>query len=299
MVLPCRKAVFTSQEFIVHWLDDIMQQDNRSPSLEQVGLSVLKFCSSSKPLAHKRALIIFFSLTTFFHYPSQGSALLTQFRHWLSYIILASSCYDLFILNKVSWIWVSSSFISFKDRLDRPFDNSSSFFDFVLGSFVISHCSIFARPVDNRCPSLLEIFQQFEYFPVAFPVRFIISAFIQLLSLLSSYLMVECGFNFFIGCECCDIFSFRVSGCDDCDECDRCVVVSNGWDDCDEHYGWYSGWIEFLDEYDGWMGFSDECDECDSISYILWLFSGSSDNSESVSYDCCSFSADIDWLLNR
>ena len=66
MALPCRKAVFTSQEFIVHWLDDIMQQDNRSPSLEQVGLSVLKFCSSSKPLAHKRALIIFFSLTTFY-----------------------------------------------------------------------------------------------------------------------------------------------------------------------------------------------------------------------------------------
>ena len=37
-VLPCRKAVFTSKEFNAHWLDD-MQQDNRSHSLEQVGLS--------------------------------------------------------------------------------------------------------------------------------------------------------------------------------------------------------------------------------------------------------------------
>ena len=63
-VLPCRKAVFTSKEFNAHWLDD-MQQDNRSHSLEQVGLSILKFCSSSKPLAHRRALIISFSLTTF------------------------------------------------------------------------------------------------------------------------------------------------------------------------------------------------------------------------------------------
>ena len=30
----------------------------------------------------------------------------------------------------------------------------------------------------------------------------------------------------------------------------------------------------------------------------LWSFSGLSNNSESVSYDCCSFSADIDCLLN-
>ena len=45
------------------------------------------------------------------------------------------------------------------------------------------------------------------------------------------------------------------------------------------------------------MGFSDEFDECDGISSILWLFSGSSDNSVSVSYDCSSCSADIDWLL--
>ena len=65
MYLPCRKAVFTFKHFNVHWLDDMMQQDNQSPSLEQVGLSVLKFCSSLKPLAHKQALIIFFSMTTF------------------------------------------------------------------------------------------------------------------------------------------------------------------------------------------------------------------------------------------
>ena len=64
MVLPCRKTVFTSKEFNVHQLDDMMQQDNRSPSLEQVGLSVQEFCSSLKPLAHRRALMIFFSLTT-------------------------------------------------------------------------------------------------------------------------------------------------------------------------------------------------------------------------------------------
>ena len=94
------------------------------------------------------------------------------------------------------------------------------------------------------------------------------------------------------------MFGFRVSGCNDCDECDYYVVILNGWDDCDEHSGWYGGWIEFSDGYDSWMGFSYECDECDDISSILWLFSGSSDNFETVSYDCCSFLAYIDWLLN-
>ena len=84
------------------------------------------------------------------------------------------------------------------------------------GSFVISHCFIFERSIDNRCPSLFEIFQQFEYFPVAFPAQFIISASIQLLSLLSLYLIVECGFNFFIDWEYCgDVFGFRGSCCDD------------------------------------------------------------------------------------
>ena len=134
------------------------------------------------------------------------------FRHWLSFIILASSCSDLFVVIKVSWIWVSSSLISFKEKLDRRFDKSSSFFDFVSGFFVIFHCFIFERLIDNRCPSLFEIFQQFEYFPVAFAAQFIISASTQSLSLLSWYLMVECGFNFFIDCERCgDVFSFRGS----------------------------------------------------------------------------------------
>ena len=45
------------------------------------------------------------------------------------------------------------------------------------------------------------------------------------------------------------------------------------------------------------MGYSDKCDECNGISSILWLFSGSSDNSGSVSCDCFSFSADIDRLV--
>ena len=206
MVVPCTKAVFTSKEFNVHWLDD-MPQDNWSPSLEEVGLSVLKFCSSSKPLAHRWALMIFFLLTTFsfinhlrkMHcWPKSSiSSYTCSFRHWLSSIILASSCCDLFVVIKVWWIWISSSFNSFKDRLDRRFDNSSSFFDFVLDSFVISHCSIFERSVDNCYPSLFEIFKQFEYLSVAFPAQFIISAFIQLLSLLSLYGMVECDFSFF------------------------------------------------------------------------------------------------------
>ena len=39
-------------------------------------------------------------------------------------------------------------------------------------------------------------------------------------------------------------------------------------------------------------------DECDGISSILWLVSGSSDDSESVSYTCSSFLADTYWLLN-
>ena len=46
------------------------------------------------------------------------------------------------------------------------------------------------------------------------------------------------------------------------------------------------------------MGFLDEFDEYDSISSILWLFSGSSEGSESVPYGCCLFSSGIDWLLN-
>ena len=126
----------------------MMQQDNRSPSLEQLGLSVLKFCSSSKPFAHRQALMIAFSLTNFsfitylreMHCWSKSSisSYTCSFRHRLSSIILASSCCNLFVVINVSWIWVSSSFISFKDRLDRRFDNSSSFFDFVWGSFVIS-----------------------------------------------------------------------------------------------------------------------------------------------------------------
>ena len=39
-------------------------------------------------------------------------------------------------------------------------------------------------------------------------------------------------------------------------------------------------------------------DEFDGISSILWLVSGSLDNSESVSYSCSSFLAGTDWLLN-
>ena len=41
--------------------------------------------------------------------------------------------------------------------------------------------------------------------------------------------MVQCGFNFFIDCECCgDMSGFRVYSYDDCDECEHCVMVSNG-----------------------------------------------------------------------
>ena len=69
-------------------------------------------------------------------------------------------------------------------------------------------------------------------------------------------------------------------------------MVSNEWDDCDEYSGWYGGWIEFSDEYDSWVEFSDECDEWDGIS------SGSSEDPEWMSYGCCLFLVDIDWLLN-
>ena len=75
------------------------------------------------------------------------------------------------------------------------------------------------------------------------------------------------------------------------------VVVLNGWADFDENSGWCGSWIEYSDEYDDWVGYSDKCDECNGISSILWLFSGSSDNSGSVSCDCFSFSADIDRLV--
>ena len=45
--------------------------------------------------------------------------------------------------------------------------------------------------------------------------------------------------------------------------------------------------VELNFQMDVTMWFSDECDECDGISSVSWLFSGSLDNSESVSYDCC------------
>ena len=84
------------------------------------------------------------------------------------------------------------------------------------------YCSVFERSINNSCPSLFEIFQQFENFPLASLVRFIISASIQLLSLLRWFHMMECGFNFVIDCKCCDgIFGFRVFS-DDCDECEHC-----------------------------------------------------------------------------
>ena len=56
---PSRKAVLTSSEFVSHLFDEITQQTRRRPSLQQLGLSVGKHFSSSKPRAHNLALIIF------------------------------------------------------------------------------------------------------------------------------------------------------------------------------------------------------------------------------------------------
>ena len=65
ITLPCKNAVLASNEFNTHLLDAIIEQVRWRPSLEHVGLSVLKFCSSSKPLAHNHALIIFLLSTNF------------------------------------------------------------------------------------------------------------------------------------------------------------------------------------------------------------------------------------------
>ena len=62
---PCRKAVLTFSEFISPLFDEIKQKVRRRPSLQQVGLSVQKHCSSSKPGALNLALIIFLSSKIF------------------------------------------------------------------------------------------------------------------------------------------------------------------------------------------------------------------------------------------
>ena len=65
IALPCKNADLTSNKFNVHLFDAIIEQVRQKPCLEHVGLSVLKFCSSLKPLAHNLALINF-SLSTNF-----------------------------------------------------------------------------------------------------------------------------------------------------------------------------------------------------------------------------------------
>ena len=60
IALTCKNAVLTSKEFNVYLIDAITEQIRWRPSLKHVGLSVLKFCSSSKPLAHNFPLINFF-----------------------------------------------------------------------------------------------------------------------------------------------------------------------------------------------------------------------------------------------
>ena len=57
VALPCENAVLKCDEFNVHFFHAIIEQVRPRPSLEHVGRSVLKFCSSSKPLAHNLALI--------------------------------------------------------------------------------------------------------------------------------------------------------------------------------------------------------------------------------------------------
>ena len=57
IALPCENAVLKCDEFNVHFFHAIIEQVRPRPSLEHVGRSVPKFCSSSKPLAHNLALI--------------------------------------------------------------------------------------------------------------------------------------------------------------------------------------------------------------------------------------------------
>ena len=69
IALLYKNAVLTSNEFDVNLFDVIIEQVRRRPSVEHFGLSVQKFCFSSKPLAHYLAVINFplsnnFSLIT-------------------------------------------------------------------------------------------------------------------------------------------------------------------------------------------------------------------------------------------
>ena len=65
IALTCENGVLISKEFNVHFFHVIIEQGRSRPSLEHVGLSVLKFHSSSKSLAHNLALVNF-SLSTSF-----------------------------------------------------------------------------------------------------------------------------------------------------------------------------------------------------------------------------------------
>ena len=112
IAFPCKKAVLRSNEVSTHWLEDMKQQATGRPSLEQEGLSVRKFCSCSKPLAHKRALtnldpLLTFSVITHLRemhsWPlSLISSYTASLFHCVSSFNLASSCCTLFVSINVS-----------------------------------------------------------------------------------------------------------------------------------------------------------------------------------------------------
>ena len=122
-------------------------------------------------------------------------------------------------------------FISFNDRFDRRFSKSSSFLVVTSDSFVTFHCFTLGRSIDFCSPYSSEIFQQFEYFPVALPARFKILAVSQSLELLSLYLMSELGFIFLV---CWDVSGIMigcvvvVDVCVDVNDCDGAM------DDCED-----------------------------------------------------------------
>ena len=86
----------------------------RSPFQEDVGLSVLKFCSSSNPLAHKRALIHChrFSLSI----PIKGRCILALRRQFPHILTPVPNERVLLILLLVVLPYL---FCSFSERMDK------------------------------------------------------------------------------------------------------------------------------------------------------------------------------------
>ena len=101
IALPGKNTFLTFNEFRVLLFDAITYRVSQRPSLKHVGLSILKFCSSSKPLARNRPLNSF-SLST-------DCSLLSHLRYIHSWPWLGASQYTLPLFHNCSSFSLAST----------------------------------------------------------------------------------------------------------------------------------------------------------------------------------------------